>query len=183
MFCGTRALRPAEVTRKLIVSPSPIGSIGQRAAARNGLLRNDQHVQEQLDAVLRQQQPRQIPADGDLAVLDMAARHGLGVAEIDLRAGRAGRAKRQPAELQPGRGGLGALANQIEREFTIFGLRIVVEDLQPIDDGANRTDEIMTDPRTQQCRKFEGVGSDAGRTGDGVPDIRFSWKAAQSNRC
>ena len=27
MFCGTRAFRPEAVTRKLIVSPSPIGSM------------------------------------------------------------------------------------------------------------------------------------------------------------
>ena len=82
-----------------------------------------------------------------------------GVAEIDLRAGRSGRAERQPAELQPRRGGLGALADQIEREIAIFRLRIVVEDLEPIDDRADRADEIVADPRTQQRRKFEGVGS------------------------
>ena len=88
----------------------------------------------------------------------MAARHVLRVAEIDLRAGRTRRAKRQAAELQPRRGGLGALADQIEREFAIFRLGIVVEHLKPIDDGANRTDEIVADPRTQQRREFEGVG-------------------------
>ena len=116
----------------------------QRAAARDRLLRDDQHVQQQLDAVLRQQEARQIPGDGDLAVFDVATRHGLGIAEIDLRSRRSCRAERQAAELQPCGGGLGALADQIEREIAIFGLGIVVEDLKPIDDRANRADEIMT---------------------------------------
>src|SRR5436305_476979 len=68
---------------------------------------------------------------------------------------------------------VGAIVNGLEvlddnpkpedREFAIFGLRIVVEDLKPIDDGANRADEIMTDPRTQKRRQIEGVGSEAGR--------------------
>jgi len=52
------------------------------------------------------------------------------VAEINLRAGRSRRAKRQAAELQPRRGRLGALADSVEREFAIFGLRIVVEQPQ-----------------------------------------------------
>ena len=109
--------------------------------------------------------PRQIPGDRGLAVLEVTARHGLGVAEIDLCARRARRAERQAAELQPCRGGLGALADQIEREFAIFGLRIVVEHLKPIDDGAHRTDEIVANPRAQQRREFEGVGGGTGRRG------------------
>jgi hypothetical protein len=61
----------------------------------------------------------------------------------------------EAAELQSCGGGLGALADQIEREIAVFGLRVVVEHLKPIDDGANRADEIVTDSRTQQCREFE----------------------------
>ena len=120
----------------------------QRAAARDGLLRDDQHIQQKLDPVLRQQQARQIPGDGDLAVFDMTPRHILRVAEIDLRAGRSRRAERQAAELQSRRSGLGALANQVEREFAVFGFWIIVENLKPIDDGPHRTDEIMADSRT-----------------------------------
>ena len=95
----------------------------------------------------------------DLAVLDMAPRHVLRVAEVDLRAGRAGRAECEAAELQPRRRGLGALADQIEREFAIFRLGIVVEHLKPVDDGADRADEIVANPRAQQRREFEGIGS------------------------
>jgi hypothetical protein len=93
----------------------------------------------------------------------VAARHGLRIAEIDLRARRSRSAKRQAAELQSCGGGLGALADQIEREIAVFGLRIVVKHLKPIDDGAHRADEIVTDARTQQRRKFEGIGSRTGR--------------------
>ena len=101
--------------------------------------------------------------DRGLAVLDMAARHGLRVAEIDLRARRSRRAERQAAELQAGRGGLGALANQIEGEIAVLRLGIVVEHLKPIDDGADRTDEIVANPRTQQRGEFQGIGGGTGR--------------------
>ncbi len=165
MFCGMRALSPAAATRKPMASPSPTGSTVSIAAARDGLLRDHHHVQQQLDPVFRQQHARQIPRDLGLGVLEVTARHGLRVAEIDLRARRSGRPERQAAELQPRRSGLGALADQIERKFAIFRLRVVVEDLKPIDDGADRTDEIMANPRTQQRRQFEGVGGGTGSRG------------------
>jgi hypothetical protein len=69
------------------------------------------------------------------------------------------------AELQAGRGGFGALANQLEREFTVFRLGIVVEDFKPVHDRADRTNEIVADPRAQQGRKFERVGGGSGRRG------------------
>src|ERR1700730_14345321 len=95
----------------------------------------------------------------------MAARHGLRVAEVDLGACRSRSPECQPAELQSRRGGLGALSDQFERKFAIFGFRIVVEDLKPIDDGPNWTDEIVTNPRAQQGRQFEGVRGGTGRWG------------------
>ncbi len=124
--------------------------------------RHDQHIEQQLDAILRQQQPRQIPRDRALAVLDVAARHGLGIAEVDLRAGGAGRAEGEAAELQAGGGGLRTLANQVEREFAVLGLGIVIEHLEPVDDGADRADEIMADPRAQQRCEFERIWSGGG---------------------
>src|SRR5580692_10669826 len=101
----------------------------------------------------------------------MSPRHGLRVAEINLRAGRSGCAKRQPAKLQTGRCGLGALANQVEGKFAVFRLWIVVKDLKPIDDGAHRADEIVADPGTKQRRKLEASGTGPG---DGAPDIERS---------
>src|SRR5262245_28706175 len=55
----------------------------ERAAARYRMLRDDEHVEQELDAVLRQEQPRQIPDDRALAVFDVAARHRLCIAEVD----------------------------------------------------------------------------------------------------
>ena len=101
---ATLALVPAARTRKARGSPLPIGSSVMRAAARNGLAGDQQHVEQELDAVLRQQRARQVPGQLGLVVLEKAARHVLGVAEIDLRAGRAGGAEGDPAELQLGRG-------------------------------------------------------------------------------
>ena len=105
---------------------------------------------------------RQQWRDRALAVLDVAARHGVGVAEVDLSAGGAGRAEGETAELEAGGGGLGALANQVERELAIFRLGVVVEHFEPIDDGAHRADEIMTDPRAQERREFERIWSSSG---------------------
>ena len=73
------------------------------------------------------------------------------------------RAECQPTELQPGRRRPGALADQIEREIAILRLRIVVEHLKPIDDRADRADEIVADARTQQRCKLEGIGGGTGR--------------------
>ncbi|OIQ67253.1 hypothetical protein GALL_511710 [mine drainage metagenome] len=95
----------------------------------------------------------------------MPPRHGLGVAQIDLRARRSGGPKRQPAKLQARRRGLGALADQVEGKFAVFRLWIVVKDLKPIDDGAHRADEIVADPGTQQRRELEGIGGGTGRRG------------------
>ena len=82
------------------------------------------------------------------ARLLIAAARAHGVPEQVLRAG-----DRPLAEVR----------DQIERELPIFRLGIIVQDLKTIDDSANRADEIVTDPRTQQRRQFEGVGSGTGR--------------------
>ena len=131
---------------------------GQHAAARNGLLRDHHHVEQQLDAILRQKDARQIPDDLGLVVLEMPARHVLRIAQIDLRARRTGRSEGEPAELQPRRCRLGALADQVEGEFAILRLWIVIQHFEPIDDGAHGADEIVAHARTQQGRQFEGVG-------------------------
>ena len=158
MACGIRAFRPVAATRKPPALAGADRIDGQHAAARNGLLRDHHHVEQQFYLVLRQEFARQIPRDLGLVVLEMPRAMACRVADVDLRAGRAGSPKRQPAELQSRRRGLGALADQVEREFAVVGLRIVVEHLEPVDDGADRTDEIVAHPRAQQCGEFEDVG-------------------------
>ena len=43
----------------------------------------------------------------------------------------------------------------VERELAIVGLRIVVQHLKPVDDSADRTDQIVADTRAQQGSKIE----------------------------
>ena len=68
--CGMRALRPAAAMRKPMAVALPDRIDRERAAARDGLAGDDQHVQQQLDPVFRQQHARQIPGELGLAVLD-----------------------------------------------------------------------------------------------------------------
>jgi hypothetical protein len=91
------------------------------------------------------------------------------------RAGRSRRAECQPAELQSRRRRLRALADQIQREFAIVRLGIVVEHLEPVDDGADRADQIVAHPRAQQRRQFEHIGRRAWRRRAGHQIC--SWKA------
>jgi hypothetical protein len=153
---------------------------GQHAAARNGLLRDHHHVEQQFYLVLGQKLAWQIPGDPGPVVFEMPARHGLGVADVDLRAGRSRSTKCQPAELQARRRRLRALADQVEREFAVVRFGIVVEHLEPVDDGADRTDEVVAHPRAQQRREFEDVGRGAGRRRAGHQIC--SWKALGTRR-
>ena len=88
---------------------------------------------------------RQIPGERDLAVLEMALRHVLGIAQIDLRSGRARCPECETAKLQPRRRNFGALANQIEGKLTIVRLGIVVQYLKSVDDCAYGTNEVVAD--------------------------------------
>src|SRR3954468_8594950 len=158
-----RAFSPAAATRKPIASPSPSGSTVSTPPRGIVCCAITSMFKSSLTRFFRQQHARQVPRDRGLAVLDMPARHGLRVAEVNLRARRSRRPERQAAELQSCGRGLGALADQIERKFAVLRLWIIVEDLKPIDDGADRTDQIVANPRTQERRKLEGIGGGTGR--------------------
>ena len=118
----------------------------QFTTARDRLLGDDQHVEKQLDAVLRQQHVRQIPCQLGLAVLQMAARHLLRIAKVDLRPGRTCRAIGDTTELQPRRSAHRTLADQVEGELLVFGLVTRIHHLQAVDDGADRIDEVVANP-------------------------------------
>ncbi|MGY4345225.1 hypothetical protein ACVWXM_001689 [Bradyrhizobium sp. GM7.3] len=163
MFCGRRALCPVAVMRKLMVSPSPIGSIVSVPPRGIVCCETTSMLSSSLTRFFgskirgRFQVIEHLPSH-----LDVAARHGLGIAEIDLRAGRAGRTKSEAAELEASGGGFRALAYQVECELAVVGLGIVVEHFEPIDDGADRADEIVADPRAQQRSEFERIWSGGG---------------------
>ena len=138
---------------------------GERSAARNAATADQHHVEQELYAVLGQQLARQIPGQRRLAVLDQATRRFFGVAEIDLRAGRAGRAERQPAELQLSRSLVCALLDQLEREGLGLLILVLLHNLDAVDDRTNRADQVMAHARTHQRRKVESA--DRERTGNG----------------
>src|SRR5262249_46583861 len=99
--CGILALTPDAVMREPLLSPAPTRSTARgRPAAGDRWARDDQQFEQQLDPVFRQQHARQVPGELGLVVLDESLRHGSRVAEIDLRAGRAGGAEGEAAELQ-----------------------------------------------------------------------------------
>ena len=78
-----------------------------------------------------------------------------------------GGAKRQSAKLQLGGGGLGALSDQVQCKFPVIAVLRIVEHLEPIDDCANRADEIVAHPGTQQRGEFDLIGQGRTRTGLG----------------
>ena len=71
-------------------------------------------------------------------------------------AGGAGRAERETAELQPRRCRRGALLDQLEGEGLGLLVLVVLHHLEPVDDRADRADQVMADPRAQQRREIEG---------------------------
>ena len=115
-----------------MVSPSPIGSTVSVPPRGIVCCAMTSMFSSSLTRFFGSNSARQVPGDLGLGVLDMAARHRLGIAEIDLGAGGTGGAEGQPAELQPGGSGLRALADQIEREIAVFRLGIVVQTSRPL---------------------------------------------------
>ena len=99
----------------------------------------------------------------DFVVLDETARRFFGIAQLDLRPGRTGRAERQPAELQLGGSLSRAFLDQIEREGLGLFVLVLFQDFQAVDDGADRTDQVVANARAQQRRKIEGSDADGDR--------------------
>src|SRR6185437_14058644 len=119
---------------------------GQRPAARNGLAGNDQHIEQQFNSIFCQKCPRQVPGKLGLFILKKTSRDTLCVAKINLSTGGAGRSERNTAKLQFCRRLARAAFYEIERKLLSCFVLFLFEDLQPVDYGAHRTDEVMTDP-------------------------------------
>ena len=79
----------------------------------------------------------------------------LGVAEVDLGAGRSGRPEGEAGELQLGRGLAGALADQVHGGVAHRLVRLLLEHLQAVRNGRHRIDHIVTDTARNQRRKFK----------------------------
>jgi hypothetical protein len=96
-----------------------------------------------------------------LALPDQSATQFLGIAEIDLRSSGARRAEGEARKLQPRRGRFGHVADDVEG--VVLGLIVIllVEDLQPIVDRADRTDHVVTDLAGNQSGQFKVRGRSA----------------------
>ena len=138
-------------------------------AARHGRLGDEEEVQQQLHLVFREQHPGRGPDQRGPVVLDEPARHLLGVACIDGRAGRARRSEGEPRELQPGRGLPRALLDEILREAAHRLVLLVLQYFEPIHDGADRADHIVADPAAQEGGKIQAI-----------PERLRSWKPPRS---
>src|SRR5262249_28225900 len=133
----------------------------ERAAARDGLVGDDQQIEQQLDPVFRQQAARQIPDELGLLSFDETQRHRLRVTEFDLGGKRARRAEGKTAELQPRRGRLRAPLDEVEGES--LGLRVaafLLQHLEPVDDRPGGADQVMANARAQEGREIERIKCD-----------------------
>jgi hypothetical protein len=91
------------------------------------------------------------------AVLNQAAHHLFGVAGVDRGASRARGAEGEPAELQAGGGGVGAALDEVQRKAAHVLVGFVLQNLEPVDDGAHRRNHVMADPRAEQGGEVEGI--------------------------
>src|SRR5919201_2494543 len=133
----------------------------ERATARDGLVGDDQQIEQQLDPVFRQQAARQIPDELGLLSFDEGQRHRLRVAEFDLGGKRASRAEGKTAELQPRRGRLRAPLDEVKGES--LGLRVaafLLQHLEPVDDRPGGADQVMANARAQEGREIERIKCD-----------------------
>ncbi len=106
-------------------------------------------IEKELDLVLRREPPRNLPIEAGAVGADKSARSGLGVAGVDRCGQRARGAKGEAAELNPRRGGHGALPDQIHGDSAHLGVVIAIEYFEAVDDRADRADDVMTDPRAK----------------------------------
>src|SRR5262249_2686853 len=95
--------------------------------------------------ILRDLPLKAAPGELVLAVADQAAAQLLAGGEVDLGAGRIGSAVGEAGELQARRGGLGDVADDVERVAARLRVLLVVENLQTVVDVAHRTDQVVAD--------------------------------------
>ena len=162
---GTLALTPAALTLKPMLSPAPIGSTVSRPPRGIVCPAISSKLSSSLTRFLASSARGRFQASLVLSSSRNPRADGLGVAEVDLGAGGAGRAEGDAAELQLGGGGAGALLDQIEGESLGLLVLFFRQHFQPVDDGADRADQVMANARAQQGGKIERFD---GRSGHGL---------------
>src|SRR5690606_36327069 len=125
---------------------------GQRTAAWNGRVADQQHVEEQLDLVLGQKDAGAFPGEFRLFILEVFCGNDLRVAGVDLYASRACRAESDAGKLKPGRGVAGA---RLDESHCVFVGSAFFQQFQNVVDRADRRNDVMTDPAAQKRTEVE----------------------------
>src|SRR5580704_1215508 len=133
---------------------------GQHASTRYRVAGHHNHIQKQLDPVLRHQGARQIPDELGLGVLDKSTRDTLGVPEVDLCTRGARCTECDTAKLQARRRRRCALLDELVCESLGLLVLGLIEHFQTVDDGAGRADQVVAYMRTQECREIESFKRD-----------------------
>src|SRR5262249_42888936 len=136
------------------------GIHNKRSSSGYGLAGDDKHVQQQFYFILRQQHAWQIPYELGPVILNEWARHRLRIRQVDLRTCRSGRTERKAAKLQAGRGGPGALFDQLKSKILCFLIALLLlQHLQAVHNGSSRTDQVVAYTRAQESSEIERVES------------------------
>ena len=122
---------------------------------------------------------RRRPGEFRLLAIHPAARDLLGVAEIDLGAGRTGSAEGQAGELQLGRGLARALADEIEGKRLHLLVILLVENFEAVIDRADRRDDVVADAAAEQRREVQGFEFD--RVGHAALPVN-TWHESRPER-
>ena len=157
-----RAFGPLAVT---VIARRILGAVDRdldRAAARDRRSGEQEQVEEELDLVLRQEQARRFPDKLGLLVVEIGASDRLRGRKIDAGPGRAGGSEGKARKLQPGRGACRAFAHELERVGAHRLVLFDVHHLEPIDDGADRADDVMAHAAAKQGGKVERFELDVG---------------------
>jgi hypothetical protein len=126
---------------------------GQGAAARYGLTGNHQHVEQELDLVLGEQDAGHVPGQLGLVVLEKSARYHLGIAQIDLGSGDPA-APKQSGRIAAGRTRFDAFLDQIERKVLVSSSLPSSITSSPLT-IAPLADEVVADARSTKRRQIE----------------------------
>ena len=128
-----------------------------RASARNRRVGQQDQIEHQLDQILGHQRLGRLPGELSLLSFHVAPRHLLGIGQVDLGPGRTGGTECEPRELQFRRSLRGAAPDESKSEFTHVLAVVLIQHLQPVDDCADRRDDIVANPAAEQRGKVKSI--------------------------
>jgi hypothetical protein len=103
---------------------------------------------------------RRGPAHLGLGIANETACDVFGVAHVDLRPRRARRAEGKTCELQTRGRLVGALPDQIERDFAHRRVFFLLQNLKAVDDRADRADDVVAQAAGNKGCEVEAIQFD-----------------------